>query len=59
MSNTRLREITAETCSLLDHQSVLLSSEVKLTDMSEADLGSYIGRNDRLNQLCKELNRLV
>jgi hypothetical protein len=59
VSNTRLREITAEMCSLLDHQSVLLSSEVKLTDMSEADLGSYIGRNDRLNQLCKELNRLV
>ena len=56
---TRLREIAAEMCRLVDQQSALLSSEVKLTDMSEAELARYSARNDRLNQLCKELTTLV
>jgi hypothetical protein len=56
---TRLGEIAAEMCLLLDQQAALLKTEVKLRDMSEAELARYSERNDRLNRLCKELTALV
>ena len=59
MNQSRVREISAEMCRLLDEQSKLLNSETKLTDLSGPELDGYAHRNERLTQLTKELSELV
>jgi hypothetical protein len=59
VSQNRIREISAEMCKLLDEQSALLTSATALIQMTEQQLTSYTHRNERINQLSKELAQLV
>jgi len=43
---------------LLDEQTRLLKSQTGFTDFSGEELDGFTQRNDRLRQLCKELNEL-
>jgi hypothetical protein len=55
----RIRDLSAEMCSLLDEQSKLLNNGAKLSEMSGKELGEYAIRNDRIHLLCQELSDLV
>ena len=55
----RIRDLSAEMCSLLDDQSRLLNSGARLSEISGEQLGEYAVRNDRIHLLCQELNDLV
>ena len=51
-----MHEISTEMCSLLDQQSKFLNSGCALSAMSAEDVEAYVHRNDRLNQLSKEMS---
>ena len=53
-----MREISTEMSGLLDEQTRLLKSQTGFTDLSGEELDGFTQRNDRLRQLCKELNEL-
>jgi hypothetical protein len=55
----RIRDLSAEMCSLLDEQSKLLNAGARLNEMSGEELGEYAFRNDRIHLLCRELSDLV
>jgi len=56
MSHERMREISTEMCSLLDQQSKFLNNPRVLSAMSAEEVEGYARRNDRLNQLLRELS---
>lgn len=59
MNHTRIAEISTEMSGLLDKQRTLLNNKSGLTQpMSLEDLDEYSERNDRLRDLCRELNKL-
>jgi hypothetical protein len=59
MNHTRIAEISTEMSSLLDKQRALLNNKSGLTQpMSLEDLDEYAERNERLRDLCRELNKL-
>jgi hypothetical protein len=43
---------------LVDEQTRLLKSQTGFPDLSGEELDGFTQRNDRLRQLCKELNEL-
>jgi len=51
-----MREISREMCSLLDQQSKFLNSPRVLSAMSAEEVEGYARRNDRLNELLRELS---
>jgi len=59
VNQDRIREISTEMCHLLDEQTKLLNNGTSLCHMSREELGGYAQRNDRIHQLCTELNDLV
>jgi hypothetical protein len=44
---------------LVDEQMKLLKSPTRFPDISGEELDGYAKRNERLRQLCKELNELA
>jgi hypothetical protein len=59
MSRERIHEISKEMCGLLEQQSKFLNSRSVLSDMSAEEVEAYAHRNNRLNQLSKELSELT
>ena len=57
-SHECMHEISEEMCGLLDQQSKLLNSRRTLTNMSAEEVEAYAHRNNRLNQLFKEMSEL-
>ena len=51
-----MREISTEMCGLLDLQSNFLNSTRTLSAVSAEEVEAYAHRNDRLNQLSRELS---
>ena len=56
VSHERMREISTEMCGLLDLQSNFLNSTRTLSAVSAEEVEAYAHRNDRLNQLSRELS---
>ena len=59
MSHERMHEISTEMCSLLDQQCEFLNSPRVLNAMSAEEVEGYAHRNDRLNQLSRELSEIL
>ena len=59
MSHERVNEISSEMCGLLDQQKQFLNSGCVLSAMSAEDVEAYARRNDRLNELFRELSEMV
>ena len=53
-----MHEISTEMCGLLDQQSKFLNSRGSLSAMSAKEVEAYAQRNDRLDQLSKELSEM-
>jgi hypothetical protein len=51
-----MSEISTEMCGLLDLQSKFLNGRYALSAMSAEEVEAYAHRNDRLNQLSRELS---
>ncbi len=51
-----MQEISTEMCGLLDQQSKVLNRPYLLSATSAEDVELYAHRNNRLNQLSKELS---
>ena len=58
VGHKRMHEISMEMCRLLDQQSELLNSRPTLGAMSVEEVETYAHRNDRLQQLSKELSEV-
>ena len=58
VNHDRIREISTEMSGLVDEQTRLLKSPTRFPDISGEELDGYTQRNERLRQLCKELNEL-
>ena len=56
VSHERMHEISTEMCGLLDQQSKFLNSRRSLSAMSAEEVEDYAHRDNRLNQLFKELS---
>jgi len=54
-----MHEINTEMCGLLDQQSKFLNSRNDLSAMSAQEVEDYAHRNNRLNQLFKELSEMA
>ena len=59
VSHERMHEISTEMCDLLDQQSKFLNSRNSLSAMSVEEVENYAHRNNRLNQLFKELSEMA
>ena len=59
VSHERMHEISTEMCGLLDQQSKFLNSRRSLSAMSAEEVEDYAHRNNRLNQLLKELSEVA
>ena len=61
MNHERIAEISTEMTRLLDQQRELLKDVAgSLTrKMSPEDIEGYADRNERLRELCRDLNKLV
>jgi hypothetical protein len=58
MNHKRIAEISTEMSSLLDKQRALLNNASGFTQpMSLEEIDGYAERNERLRELCMELNR--
>ena len=53
-----MHEISTEMCGLLDQQSKFLNSPRILNAMSAEEVEAYAHRNNRINQLSKELGEM-
>ena len=53
-----MHEISTEMCGLLDQQSKFLNSARVLSAMSAEEVEAYTHRNNRINQLFKELSEI-
>jgi hypothetical protein len=58
MNHTRIAEISTEMSGLLDKQRAFLNISGHTQPMSLEELDGYAERNDRLRELCRELNKL-
>jgi len=60
MNNKRIGEISAEMSKLVDQQRALLNDTSGLVarPMTSEEIIGYGERNERLRELCKELNKL-
>jgi hypothetical protein len=59
MGRERVHEISTEMCSLLDQQSKFLNGTRTLNAISAEEIEAYAHRNNRLNELRKELDELT
>jgi hypothetical protein len=59
MNHKRIAEISAEMSSLLDKQRAFLNTSGLTQPMSLEELDGYAERNERLLELCRELNDVV
>jgi hypothetical protein len=57
MNHTRIAEISTEMSGLLDKQRAFLNTSGLTQPMSLEELDGYAERNERLRELCRELNR--
>jgi len=60
MNHKRIGEISAEMSKLVDQQRALLNDTSGLVarPMTSEEIIGYVERNERLRELCKELNKL-
>jgi len=57
MNHKRIAEISTEMSSLLDKQRAFLNASGLTQPMSPEEVDAYGERNERLRELCGELNR--
>ena len=58
MGHECMHESSVEMCELVDQQSELLNSRPTLSAMSAEEVEAYAYRNNRINQLSKELGEM-
>jgi hypothetical protein len=58
MNHKRIGEISTEMSSLLELQRAFLNTSGLTQPMSLEELDGYAERNDRLRELCRELNEV-
>ena len=59
MNHKRINEISADMSTLVDQQRALLNDISGLTrPMTSEEIDGYAERNERLRELCRELNKL-
>jgi hypothetical protein len=58
MNHERIGEISTEMSSLLEQQKRLLNAGRPLTEVEPEEMQRYAERNQRLRDLCRELNKL-
>jgi hypothetical protein len=57
MNHTRIAEISTEMSNLLDKQRALLNDTSGLLAMNPEEIDGYGERNERLRNLCRELDK--